>query len=276
MAKKGSNFSAFQKKLKNAEESLEKGRKGRRGLIEVEAGNYIARALSLEFGENNGKPYTHLTSIVVEAENDDDVGLKIAERTTFEEKKGVSKKTGKPYHIAEADHFANLCTCLQSFGFDTSEMELSDLPDAADMLADENPACNVKVFEKDGYIKARWGKNVDDDELPAIGDVLEDEDDEEDDDSPLPEDNEDEEGEEENDDDNDGDNEEEDEEEFVPSKGETVSAKPAKAKKYEDYTVKSSNKGKKTCTLVRDRDEREFKLVPFALINEIDEEDEEE
>ena len=274
MAKKGSNFSAFQKKLKNAEESMEKGRKGRRGLIEVEAGSYIARALSLEFGENNGKPYTHLTSIVVEAENDDDVGLKIAERTVFEEKKGVSKKTGKPYHITEANHFANLCTCLQSFGIDTSEMILSDLPDAADLLADENPACNVKVFEKDGYVKALWGKNVDDNELPSIEDVLEDEDDEEDDDSPLPDDNEDEEGEE--NDDEDGEGGEEEDEDFIPSKGETVSAKPAKAKKYEDYTVKSANKGKKTCTLVRDRDEREFKLVPFALINEIDEENEEE
>ena len=275
MAKKGSNFSAFQKKLKNAEESLEKGRKGRRGLIEVEAGNYVARALSLEFGENNGKPYTHLTSIVVEAENDDDVGLKIAERINFEEKKGKAKGTGKAYHITEADHFANLCTCLQSFGIDTSEMELSDLPDAADMLAEDNPACNVKVVEKGGYLNARWGKNVDDDELPAIGDVLEDDEDEEeddDDDSPhlavVGNDEEDEEDEEEENGD--------DGEEFIPSKGETVSAKPAKAKKYEDYTVKSSNKGKKTCTLVRDRDEREFKSVPFALINEIDEEDEEE
>ena len=251
---------------------MEKGRKGRRGLIEVEAGNYVARALSLEFGENNGKPYTHLTSIVVEAENDDDVGLKIAERINFEEKKGKAKGTGKAYHITEADHFANLCTCLQSFGIDTSEMELSDLPDAADMLAEDNPACNVKVVEKGGYLNARWGKNVDDDELPAIGDVLEDDEDEEDD--PLPDDNEGEEGEEENEEEE---NEEEEEEgDFIPSKGETVSAKPAKAKKYEDYTVKSANKGKKTCTLVRDRDEREFKSVPFALINEIDEEDEEE
>ena len=127
-------------------------------------------------------------------------------------------------------------------------------------------------------MNARWGKNVDDDELPAIGDVLEDDEDEEeedDDDSPnlAVVGNEGEEGEEEND--NDDDDDGDDEEDYIPSKGETVSAKPAKAKKYEDYTVKSANKGKKTCTLVRDRDEREFKLVPFALINEIDEEDEE-
>ena len=197
MANKGSNFSAFSKKLKNGEEALNKGRKGRKGFIEVEAGSYAARFQSLEFGANDKGPYSKLTSVVVESEDQDDIGLKIAEFISFAEKSGV--KNGKKWKITEEDNFANLCTALQSFGIDTSELELDELQEVAESLAEDQPACNATVIEKKGYMNVRWGKFIEDDELPSLEDVLEDEDEEED-------------GEEEDDDNDDTDEEESDEE----------------------------------------------------------------
>ena len=279
MANKGSNFSAFSKKLKNDEDALNKGRKGRKGFIEVEAGSYAARFQSLEFGANDKGPYSKLTSVVVESEDQDDIGLKIAEFISFAEKSGV--KNGKKWKITEEDNFANLCTALQSFGIDTSELELDELQEVAESLAEDQPACTVRVVEKGGYMNVKWGKFIEDDELPSLEDVLEDEDEEEDGEEEDDDDDdthEEESDDEESDDDEDGDDdqedddddeedEEDDDEEVEPVvRGTTVTAKPGRAKKASKYKVKSSNKSRQTCTLIRISDKREFKDQPWSCV----------
>ena len=278
MANKGSNFSAFSKKLKNGEEALNKGRKGRKGFIEVEAGSYAARFQSLEFGANDKGPYSKLTSVVVESEDQDDIGLKIAEFISFAEKSGV--KNGKKWKITEEDNFANLCTALQSFGIDTSELELDELQEVAESLAEDQPACTVRVVEKGGYMNVKWGKFIEDDELPSLEDVLEDEDEEgeEEEDDDDDDTDEEESDDEESDDDEDGDDdqedddddeedEEDDDEEVEPVvRGTTVTAKPGRAKKASKYKVKSSNKSRQTCTLIRISDKREFKDQPWSCV----------
>ena len=277
MANKGSNFSAFSKKLKNGEEALNKGRKGRKGFIEVEAGSYATRFQSLEFGANDKGPYSKLTSVVVESEDQDDIGLKIAEFISFAEKSGV--KNGKKWKITEEDNFANLCTALQSFGIDTSELELDELQEVAESLAEDQPACTVRVVEKGGYMNVKWGKFIEDDELPSLEDVLEDEDEEEeedgeeeDDDDTDEEESDDEESdddedrEDDDDDEDEEDEEDDDEEDELVVRGTTVTAKPGRAKKASKYKVKSSNKSKQTCTLIRVSDKREFKDQPWSCV----------
>ena len=284
MAKKGSNFSAFSKKLKNGEDALNKGRKGRKGFIEVEVGSYATRFQSLEFGANDKGPFTKLTSVVVESEDEDDVGLKIAEFISFAEKSGKNKD-GKKWKITEEDNFANLCTSLQSFGIDTSELEFDELEEVAESLAEDQPACNATVVEKKGYMNVRWGKFIEDDELPSLEDVLEDEDEEEDgeeeddaddgdDDAGDEEDSDDDQSDDDDADEDQEDDDEEDEEddddgddEFEPVvRGTTVTAKPGRAKKSAKYKVKSSNKSKQTCTLIRISDKREFKDQPWSCV----------
>ena len=270
MAKKSSNFSAFSKKLKNGEDALSKGRKGRKGFIEVEAGSYATRFQSLEFGANDKGPYSKLTSVVVESEDEDDVGLKIAEFISFAEKSGT--KNGKKWKITEEDNFANLCTALQSFGIDTSELEFDELEEVAESLAEDQPACNVRVVEKGGYMNVRWGKYIEDDELPSLEDVLEDDEEEEEDGDGEEDDDDsddDDSGEEESDDDESDDEEYEDDEEDEAElvvRGTTVTAKPGRAKKASKYKVKSSNKSKQTCTLIRVSDKREFKDQPWSCV----------
>ena len=276
MAKKGSNFAAFSKKLKNGEDALNKGRKGRKGFIEVEAGSYATRFQSLEFGANDKGPYSKLTSVVVESEDADDVGLKIAEFISFAEKSGT--KNGKKWKITEEDNFANLCTSLQSFGIDTSELEFEELEEVAESLAEDQPACNATVVEKGGYMNVRWGKFIEDDELPSIEDVLEDDEEEEDgeeeeeddddsDDSDEEDSDDDESDDEEYEDDDDDDDDDDEEDEAEPVvRGTTVTAKPGRAKKASKYKVKSSNKSKQTCTLIRISDKREFKDQPWSCV----------
>ena len=280
MAKKGSNFAAFSKKLKNGEDALSKGRKGRKGFIEVEAGSYAVRFQSLEFGANDKGPFTKLTSVVVESEDDDDVGLKIAEFISFAEKSGT--KNGKKWKITEEDNFANLCTSIQAFGIDTSELEFEELEEVAESLAEDQPACNATVVEKGGYMNVRWGKFIEDDELPSLEDILEDDEEEDGDDDEEDDADEDDTDEEESDD-NESDNEDEDddgeyedeeddeeddgdEEDEPVVRGTTVTAKPGRAKKSSKYKVKSSNKSKQTCTLIRISDKREFKDQPWSCV----------
>ena len=283
MAKKGSNFSAFSKKLKNGEDALNKGRKGRKGFIEVEAGSYAVRFQSLEFGANDKGPFSKLTSVVVESEDEEDVGLKIAEFISFAEKSGT--KNGKKWKITEEDNFANLCSSLQSFGIDTSELELGELEEVAEALAEDQPACNVTVVEKGGYTNVRWGKYIEDDELPSLEDALDDEDDEEYEDSDDEEDDDDggddsdageelddDESDDEDDDDVDDEDEEDEEDDDENEddepvvRGTTVTAQPGRTKKSGKYKVKSSNKSKQTCTLIRISDKREFKDQPWSCV----------
>ena len=252
-----SNFSAFSKKLKNAEDALGKGRKGRKGFVEVEPGRYTVRCQSLEFGVNGKIPFTHLNTIVVGSDNEEDLGLRVAERISFEEKSGV--KNGKSWKMTEEDFFAQLCTSIQAFGVDTSELEMDDLEALADSLAEDQPATSITVAEKNGYSRIKWGKFIEDDDLPSLEDVLDDDD--EDEEEEDEEDNEEE-------DDNDGEDEEEgEEEEDEPiEKDDLVMAKPPKTKVLAEYKVKSSNKGKKTCTLIRTKDSREYKDCPWECV----------
>ena len=133
-------------------------------------------------------------------------------------------------------------------------------------------------------MNVRWGKFIEDDELPSLEDVLEDEDEEEDGEEDDADDGDDDAGDEEDsdddqsdDDDADEDQEDDDEEdeeddddgddEFEPVvRGTTVTAKPGRAKKSAKYKVKSSNKSKQTCTLIRISDKREFKDQPWSCV----------
>ena len=250
-----SNFSAFSKKLKDADKALNKGRKGRKGYIEVEPGKYATRFQSLEFGVKGSNGYTLLTSIVVEAEDDEDVGSRIAEYISFEEKSGT--KNGKNWKITEEDHFANLCTALIAFGIDTSELEMDDLEAVSETLAEDQPATSVTVTEKNGYMNVKWGKFIDDDELPSLEDVLEEDDDDDDD------------QESDDDDGDDTDTDTESDDDGPVEKGQSVKAKLPRGKSPVECTVKASNKSKQTCTLIRTKDKREFKDIDWSAVTEI-------
>ena len=129
-------------------------------------------------------------------------------------------------------------------------------------------------------MNVRWGKFIEDDELPSLEDVLEDEDEEgeEEEDDDDDDTDEEESDDEESDDDEDGDDdqedddddeedEEDDDEEVEPVvRGTTVTAKPGRAKKASKYKVKSSNKSRQTCTLIRVSDKREFKDQPWSCV----------
>ena len=220
----------------------------------------------------------------VESEDEDDVGLKIAEFISFAEKSGT--KNGKKWKITEEDNFASLCTALQSFGIDTSELEFDELEEVAESLAEDQPACNATVVEKKGYMNVRWGKYIEDDELPSLEDVLEDDEEEvdgeeeddadDDDDDAGEEDSDDDQSDDDDadddqeDDDDDEDEEDDDDDDEGDSepvvRGTTVTAKPGRAKKSAKYKVKSSNKSKQTCTLIRISDKREFKDQPWSCV----------
>jgi hypothetical protein len=258
----------FFKKLKGAEDDFQKGREGRPQMINLEDGKYVFRFHSLELDVNQqGNPYAQINSVVVNAENDDDLGQLAKTRIDIVDRKG--DKNGKKWHISIADCFSEICTVLQAYGADTSELEISDLDDLGEQLAEEQPAAKGEVkTNAGGYKKIKWGKPVDDDDLPTIEDVYEDDDDDVDDEDEVDDDQDNEEpddSDDDDDDDNDSDDDDDDDLE-PPAKGDEVQAKPKGTRKFEDYTVKTSNKAKELCTLVRDRDDKEFKNVPWSLI----------
>lgn len=265
---------SFFSKLKKSKDAFEEGRKGRTGgMVQLQTGPAIVRLQSVDLDVNDDKqPYVQFNTVCVSSENEDDIGQTASQRVVIRELKGTSKKTGKPYHITIAECFAQICTILQKFGFETEEIELEELAEIAEAAAEEQPACSIEVVEKGEYLNILFKKQIDDDDLPSIDDVFEAEEEDDDDDSDEEESEDDDE--EEIDEEEDGDDEDE-EEPYVPSKGDTVSAKPPKTKKYEDYTVKTVSKAKETCTLVRDRDDKEFKNVPWDVINEADEDEDE-
>lgn len=181
----------FFKKLKGAEESWEKSKtaKPRNRMVEVDAGSYIVRLQSLELNGGKGKqsPYVQFNTVVVHAENDDDLGKMIRKRINVEERKGTSKK-GEKYHITIGDCLDQVAVALQSFGVNTEELELDDLEQVSKDLAEDQPACKVKVSVSGDYTNVYLNDYVEDEDLPAIDDVRDedesdsDPDDDEDDD----------------------------------------------------------------------------------------------
>ena len=134
-------------------------------------------------------PYALLKTIVVHAEDSDDLGALVAEKFVIKHVSGVKKaddnygKKGDKWEITEAEIFANLCSALQSLGIDTADMELEDLAEAQETIESDQEACRVEIgIKKNGYKFIKWGKPIDDDDLPGIEDVLDDDEDEETDD----------------------------------------------------------------------------------------------
>lgn len=277
-------------KTAKAQEAFREGRAGRGGgFIEVEDGDYVVRFESMELDvTEDGTPYVHINTIVVQAEDNDDLGLRAAQRNQIKAMSGVvdkpgSKNHGKEWEITEAHQFAEVCTALIGFGVETDEMEVADLDEVGTRLEEEQPACRIKVkTNKKDFKYIVWGKFIEDDDIPAIEDVLDEEDDEEGDDDA---------GDEESTDDGDGDSgddegsegsddgDEPEEEEGgdedggdeplpPPKKGEELDAQPARTQKVEKYKVKSVNTKAETCTLTRLRDKKEFKAVPWDKIFE--------
>jgi hypothetical protein len=242
----------FFKKLKDAEGAWEEGRKGRSGgFIEVETGfKGIVRGQSMELdATEKGVPFVHITTIVVNAEDDSDLGARVATRINIQHLSGTyqadtgKNKKGDKWEITEAQCFSQVAEALQALGFETEGLAVSDLPQAAEQLADEQSACRVEIGEnKKGYKYVKWGKPVDDDDLMSIDDVLDDDDDVDDDPA----------------DDADDDVADDDDQIDPPEKGETLPARPKGARKVEEYNVISVNKSKETCTLQRVRDDRKF------------------
>lgn len=299
MAKANPNKDFFAQAKKLAGD-FEEGRGGRKGYeaIEVEDGAYIVRFHALDFSviemQKKQVPKVRLTSIVVDAADQDDLGKKVTKDYLLSAYKGKTTE-GKEFEITVAEVFADLCSALQSFGIDTSELELEDLEAVNDDLSSDNPACKVKIgTSKKGTKYVNWGKLVDDDEdLPSLDDVMD-----EDEDSepapkksskpakgkakaaPEPEDDEDDDDDDDDDaepdDDDDASDDEEDffdeededddDDDYKPAKGDTVQAQPPKTKVPAEYKVTSVNVKQETCTLVRSRDSKEFKAVPWDAI----------
>jgi hypothetical protein len=263
----------FLKKVKKAKEQWEEGRSGRTGgLIEVDNGKYIVRGRGVTLDVNDDDvPYVQIDTIVVNADNEDDVGLRIGYRENIKHMSGTiegGKRDGETWEITEADQFANICSALKSLGFETDNMDLEDLADVGDQMAEEQPACRVTVkTNRKDYKYIVWGKPVDDESLPAIEDLVEDEEEEDEEDVEEDEDVEDDE-EEESDDDQYDEEEEDDEEEddWEPVKGDEYEAQPKGTKVVATYTVTSINKRKKTCSLKRKKDGRLYKDQSWDVI----------
>ena len=154
MAKLNAQQKAFMSKLKGAEDSFEKGRKGRAGLIDVEPGKYVVRGSELILGVNaDKKPFARLETIVVEADEDDDLGARIAQIFTFVERSGTTSG-GKKWKITIEDQFDDFCTALITLGIETDELEMSDLPEVTEAIAEEQAAGSATVKEKNGYKNA--------------------------------------------------------------------------------------------------------------------------
>jgi hypothetical protein len=299
-ASKSSPQKNFLAAVKGMADSFDNSRKGVKGfeLIEVDAGRYTVRLKSIElstvdFTNQKNIPKFRLNGVVVESQDADDLGM----ACSFEQLiNNVKFENGG--EITEDECWERIHTALQAFGVDTSELELSELPDLAEELGEDNPACKVTVkLSKKGNKYIAWGKLVDDEDLPGIDDVLDDDDSDEelDDDSDdveeLDDDDEDEdedsddsddddelEDDDESDDDDDDDSDEsdedeededdEDEEDYVPTKGDSVKAKPKGARKVEKYTIKTVNKRREVCTLIRERDKAEFKDQAWSVISQ--------
>jgi len=56
--------------------------------------------------------------------------------------------------------------------------------------------------------------------------------------------------------------------EWEPAKDDVYGYKPKGARAVENYTVKTVNKGAKTVTLIRDKDQKEFKAVPWDALSD--------
>ena len=269
-------------KLKKSKKAFEEGRAGRSGgMVNLTIDQKcIVRLQSLGLDvSDDGVPYVQFNTVCVSSEIDDDIGNTASQRFNIKELKGKSKKTGKDYHITEADCFAQICTALQKFGYETDELELEELEELAETVSEEQPACQVTPIEKGDFVNLKFNKFIDDDDLPGIEDVsdVSDEEDEEDEDEEDDDEMEDEEDTDEDDEEEYEDaDEDEDEENLIPTKGDTVSAKPKGTKKYEDCIVKTVSKAKETCTLKRERDDKLFKDVPWYVIEEADDDEDED
>jgi len=254
----------FFKKLKGAKDSWAEGRKGRgTGFVEVATGfKGIVRGQSMEMDvTEKGEPFIQITTIVVNAEDDQDLGARVAERVQIVHRKGIiadGAKKGEKWEITEADCFSQIATALQALGIETENMEFDEdtMNAVADAIADEQAACRIEVGEnKKGYKYIKWGKPVDDDDLLSIEDVLDedeaklaDDDDDDDDDEPA---------------------DDADDEADPPEKGDMVNASPSGTRnKVEEYTIVSVNKTKSTCNLQRNRDQKDFKNQSFDVIKD--------
>jgi hypothetical protein len=263
----------FFKKLQKSEDEFKKGRKGRSGgLVEVDNGKYIVRGQSVDLDvTSDGTPFVQINCIVVHAEDDADIGGKVAQRTQIKRMSGEytdAKGKKQKWEITEADQFAEICTALQSLGIETNDMEFDQLEEAADHVSSEHPACRVEVkTNKKDYKFVKWGKPVDDDDLPSLEELVEDEDDDDDDDMDDDDgdDNDDVDDADDDDDmdDDDADDDMDDDDFEPPTKGETVKAKPPKTRRATDYIVKTVNVKKETCSLERVGDDKLFKDVSW-------------
>jgi cobalamin biosynthesis protein CobT len=281
----------FRKTLDKAQKSFDKGKKGRQGLIHVDDGKYIVRlhsaqGLMVDGRQEKGKvPCIRFNTVVVHSEDESDIGARVDAMYTIETLSG--EKDGKKWEISKDQVIADVTDALRSFGFDLGDSEdIGEIADAIEEIESENPesACRITVkTNKGGYKNVRFGKPVDDEDLPELEDIVDDDDEDIDDDDVDESDVEDEEEEEEiEEDDSDSDEEEEDddeeeeededdeeeeEEDFTPAKGAKVKAKPKGTTKTATYTVKTSNKTKETCTLVRVRDKKEFKNQSWDVVS---------
>ena len=273
-----SNKEDFLNLVDDAQDAFEKGKKGRQGLVSVEDGKYIVRLYGIEISKvdkSQGKGQcmqVRFNTVVVQAENEDDLGSRVDQIFRIETRSGT--KNGKKWEIGAEQIIADISSVTSSFGYDISEAEnLLVLFDIIEELEDEElePACRIEVkTNAGGYKNVRFKKPVEDDDLSPISDVYEDDDEDEDDDDQV-DDNDDNDDDQVDDDDDDNDDDDDDDddddvEDYIPSKKDVVIAKPKGTKKPLEYTVKTVNTKLQTCTLVRLKDNKEFKSVSRELI----------
>ena len=277
----------FLKKLGKAKKAFSKARSVKAGgndMVLVSPGRRIVRLQSVKFDVNkNDVPYVMFNTVCVSSDNEGDIGQPAKAMINIESRSGTSK-AGKEYSISEQDCFERICKNFQNFGYDTDDLDLEDLVELAEQVAEDQHAAQITIKDSNGFLNLYVNKFVEDENLPSIEDVVEesddvpfddDEEDEDDDDDLVDDDEEESDDDDEYEDAEDEDDEDEDED-FEPAKGMSVSAKPKGTKRTSEYKVSTVSRAKQTCTLIRERDDKKFVSVPWELIEAEVEEDEDE
>ena len=179
----------------------------------------------------------------------------------------TSSKTGKKGTIYGEEQLVNLMKDLATLGFDTEENSFDEIQE--DINNEESDSVYVYVNSKvspSGFTNIYLSYLIPEDELPS--DESDDEEDEEEEDEEEDDSDNDEESE---DDDDDGEDEDDESDECeLPSKGSIIEAKPAKCRKWEEYTILDVNEDKETFELSRVRDEKVYSKVDWDLARPVD------
>lgn len=270
----GGFYATLQKSKKDAAKRWEEAKKAKDQFKtpDIPAGVYMARLNGISQGEtsNNKAPFIAFQFTVIR--HPEWKGTPLSILHTVEERK---TKDGEVW-LTEQEALDNISVDLQRLGIETEELEGSELDEAIADLAQEKPVVQLRVkrTKKDGvdYVNTRILKLVDEDDNEEEEDddvEVDDEDEEGEEEADEAEEEDGEDDEDDADDDSESDEEEEGEDEEEgdedpPEIGDIVKYKAPRARKPENCTVTSVNVKAETVNLTREKDDKEFKKVPWS------------